>query len=118
MTSFGIPNANTSDRQTAGVGAFLFNPPGSTGGAITDFGDGLGVGRCNCPLTESEQQFQFVNNWTKVHGNHQFKFGGDIRYAMNLRIPSDNNRTGEFTFSHLETALADPLNANSTSGGI
>ena len=52
------------------------------------------LARCNCPLTESEQQFQFVNNWTKIRGNHQIKFGADIRYAMNLRIPSDNNRTG------------------------
>jgi outer membrane receptor protein involved in Fe transport len=98
MTAFGIPNANTSDPKTAGLGAFIMD------GTLTNFGDGLGVGRCNCPLTESEQQFQFVNNWTKVHGNHQFKFGGDIRYAMNLRLPSDNNRTGEYTFNHLETS--------------
>src|SRR5450631_337190 len=111
MTGFGIPNANTSDPKTAGLGAFLFNHPGSTGGAITDFGDGLGVGRCNCPLTESEQQFQFVNNWTKVHGNHQFKVGGDVRYAKNLRIPSDNNRTGEYNFNHQVTS-------NGGQGGI
>ena len=112
MNDLGIPFANTSDARTNGLGAFLMD------GTLSQFGDGLGVGRCNCPLTESEQQFQFVNNWTKVHGNHQFKFGADIRHAMNLRLPSDNNRTGEFTFSHLETALADPANANSTSGGI
>ena len=55
------------------------------------------MARCNCPLTESEQQFQFVNNWTKMKGNHQIKFGADIRYAMNLRIPSDNNRTANTT---------------------
>lgn len=98
MTDFGIPNANTSDPKTAGLGAFLMD------NLLSSFGDGLGVGRCNCPLTESEQQFQFVNNWTKVHGNHQFKFGADIRYAMNLRLPSDNNRTGEYTFNHLATS--------------
>ena len=34
-----------------------------------------------------------------MKGNHQIKFGADIRYAMNLRIPSDNNRTGEYNFS-------------------
>ena len=98
MTDFGIPNANTSDPKTAGLGAFIMDS------TLTNFGDGLGIGRCNCPLTESEQQFQFVNNWTKVYGNHQFKFGGDIRYAMNLRIPSDNNRTGEYTFHHKVTS--------------
>lgn len=110
MTAFGIPNANTSDPKTAGLGSFQLggDPISGFGGApansgaglvISSFGDGLGVARCNCPLTESEQQFQFVNNWTKIMGNHQVKFGGDIRYAMNLRIPSDNNRTGEYNFS-------------------
>ncbi len=125
MTAFGIPNANTSDPKTAGLGAFLLGSDpisgqgcttnnGQSGCVISSFGDGLGVARCNCPLTESEQQFQFVNNWTKIHGNHQFKFGADIRYAMNLRIPSDNNRTGEYNFSpeateSLEAAQAGGL---------
>jgi hypothetical protein len=110
MTAFGIPNANTSDPKTAGLASFQLGPDpisgyagttanGGAGLVISSFGDGLGVARCNCPLTESEQQFQFVNNWTKMRGNHQIKFGADIRYAMNLRIPSDNNRTGEFNFS-------------------
>ena len=110
MTTFGIPFANTADPKTAGLGAFLLgtdpisgqgctNNNGGQGCVISSFGDGLGVARCNCPLTESEQQIQFVNNWTKMKGNHQIKFGADIRYAMNLRIPSDNNRTGEYNFS-------------------
>ena len=117
MTSFGIPNANTSDPKTAGLGAFLLGPDpisgqgctqnqGNQGCVISSFGDGLGVARCNCPLTESEQQFQWVANLTKIHGNHQFKFGADIRYAMNLRIPSDNNRTGEYNFSPEATSNA------------
>jgi len=110
MTTFGIPGANTSDPKTAGLGSFQLGPDPISGFAgapansgqglvISAFGDGLGVARCNCPLTESEQQIQFVNNWTKMKGNHQMKFGADIRYAMNLRIPSDNNRTGEYNFS-------------------
>jgi hypothetical protein len=110
MTAFGIPGANTSDPKTAGLGSFLLGSDqisgqgctqnqGGAGCVISSFGDGLGVARCNCPLTESEQQFQFVNNWTKTRGNHIIKFGADIRYAENLRIPSDNNRTGEYNFS-------------------
>jgi hypothetical protein len=117
MTAFGIPGANTSDPKTAGLGSFQlgkdpisgFNGApanGDQGLVISSFGDGLGVARCNCPLTESEQQFQFVNNWTKILGNHQIKFGADIRYAMNLRIPSDNNRTGEYNFSPEATSNA------------
>jgi hypothetical protein len=111
MTAFGIPGANIpGDPKTNGLGAFILGADplsgengapsnGNAGLVISSFGDGLGVARCNCPLTESEQQFQFVNNWTHILGNHQIKFGADIRYAMNLRIPSDNNRTGEYNFS-------------------
>jgi len=122
MTTAGIPGANTSDPKTAGLGAFLLggDPISGEGGApassgqglaISSFGDGLGVARCNCPLTESEQQFQFVDNWTKTKGNHIIKFGADIRYAENLRIPSDNNRTGEYNFSPEATS-------NGGSGGL
>ena len=122
MTAFGIPGANTTDPKTAGLGAFLLGSDpisgqgctsnnGGQGCVISSFGDGLGVARCNCPLTESEQQFQFVNNWTKTKGNHIIKFGADIRYAENLRIPSDNNRTGEYNFSPEGTS-------NGGSGGL
>jgi hypothetical protein len=118
MTAFGIPNANTADPKTAGLGEFQLGPDisvgnngaannGGVGAAVSSFGDGLGVGRCNCPLTEREDQFQFVNNWTKTKGNHIIKFGADIRYARNLRIPSDNNRTGEYNFSPQETSSGD-----------
>ncbi|PYX33263.1 MAG: hypothetical protein DMG80_06555 [Acidobacteria bacterium] len=123
MSDFGIPGANIDgDPKTNGLGSFLLGPDqisgqgctqnsGGAGCVISSFGDGLGIARCNCPLTESEQQFQFVNNWTKIRGNHQYKFGADIRYAMNLRIPSDNNRTGEFNFSPEATS-------NGGSGGL
>ena len=114
MTTFGIPNANTSDPKTAGLGEFQLGSDPSTGNggapnnggaeAISSFGDGLGVGRCNCPLTEREDQFQFVNNWTKTKGNHIIKAGVDLRYARNLRLPSDNNRTGEYNFSPQATS--------------
>jgi Carboxypeptidase regulatory-like domain/TonB dependent receptor len=100
MTAFGIPNANLGDKFTSGLGEFDMDGTGS------NFGDGLGVARCNCPLIESEQQFQWVANMTKIHGNHQFKFGADVRYAQNLRVPSDSNRTGVYSFSHLATSNA------------
>lgn len=94
-TALGIPNMNlSSDPLTGGLPAFFMD------NMMSSFGDGLNITRCNCPLLESEQQFQFVNNWTKVKGNHQIKFGADMRYAMNLRVPSDANRTGQLNFNH------------------
>jgi len=104
-TAFGIPNMNLGDKTTSGLPAFFMD------GTISNFGEGLNVGRCNCPLTESEQQYQFVNNWTKMVGNHQMKFGADIRYALNLRLPSDANRTGQLNFSK-------QLTSNAGAGGL
>jgi hypothetical protein len=114
MTGFGIPNANLTGSEagfTSGLGGFLLNETpsassansGAFGAATMSWGDGLGVGRCNCPLLESEQQFQWVTNWTKIRGNHQMKFGADLRYAMNLRVPSDANRAGDYTFDYRTT---------------
>jgi len=109
MTTVGIPNANFGDTFTSGWGEFDFN--GNNGGNSDAFGDGLGIARCNCPLIESEQQFQFVTNWTKTRGNHTFKFGADVRYAENLRVPSDANRTGVYNFTDSNTS-------NGGSGGL
>src|ERR1700687_143579 len=95
MDGFKIPGLNSGPGVagppvTGGLSGFFMDG----NGGFSPFGDGLDIGRCNCPLTESEQQVQVVNNWTKTHGNHQFKFGADIRYALNLRVPSDASRTG------------------------
>jgi len=111
MDKFGIPGLNSGTGiagppETGGLSGFLFSTGGNSGGpsAISGsngsngVGDGLNVGRCNCPLTESEQQFQFVSNWTRIQGNHSIKFGADIRYAENLRVPSDASRTGLLNF--------------------
>jgi hypothetical protein len=109
MTAVGIPNANLTGTQalsTSGWGGFLFNqtPSTSSNNGDVTFGDGLGVGRCNCPLIESEQQFQWVGNITKTHGNHTFKFGADVRYAQNLRVPSDAGRAGDYSFDYQTTS--------------
>jgi outer membrane receptor protein involved in Fe transport len=107
MDKFGVPGLNSGSGvvgppTTGGLSGIDF---GGTGG-FTPFGDGLNIGRCNCPLTESEQQFQFVNNWTRTQGNHTFKFGADIRYAENLRVPSDASRTGLLHINSGDTANA------------
>jgi hypothetical protein len=100
------PLANGSFAQDAG--AVGLNIPGDDftnnmphfsiqGQGGFDFGNGL-YNNCNCPLIEKMQQFQFANNWTFVKGNHSFKFGPDIRRLQNLRVPSDQHRSGELSF--------------------
>ena len=95
----GIPGLNIDNLYTTGMPYFHVT------GFLPDFNFGysLGANQCNCPLLESEHQYQFVNNWTKIHGNHTIKFGADVRYAYNLRVPSDVHRAGELTFSKDQT---------------
>ncbi|MBI1740473.1 MAG: TonB-dependent receptor [Acidobacteriales bacterium] len=88
----------SSDATTNGLPALFFDQ------SIGSLGEGLNVSRCNCPLIEKEQGYQFANNWTKMFGNHQFKVGADLRHALNLRVPSDANRTGELNFNHAGTS--------------
>jgi outer membrane receptor protein involved in Fe transport len=94
----GIPGLNLDNTFTSGL--FSGFVQGDRG---FNFGSGLGVNRCNCPLDEQEKQFQFVGNLLKTWGNHTFKFGVDIRRAYNLRVPSDNHRSGELSFSDNRT---------------
>jgi outer membrane receptor protein involved in Fe transport len=99
--TLGIPGINTGSAITSGAPGFVItNLPGGGGGTNgTVYGDGLGVNRCNCPLTEREDQFQIVNNWTRIIGNHAVKVGADLRYGRNLRVPSDNDRAGQLNFN-------------------
>lgn len=94
----GIPGLNLDDTFTSGL--FSGFVQGDRG---FNFGSGLGVNRCNCPLDEQEKQFQFVGNLLKTRGNHTLKFGVDVRRAFNLRVPSDNHRSGELSFSENRT---------------
>jgi hypothetical protein len=108
-TGLAVPGLNDT---THGAQQLLFTsgyPAFFGDGTLTPWGEGLNVGRCNCPLVEDENQYQGATNWTKVWGNHSFKFGADIRSASNLRIPSDANRTGVITYSKLNTSGGDPL---------
>ncbi|HZS05127.1 MAG TPA: TonB-dependent receptor [Blastocatellia bacterium] len=96
----GIKGLNLDSFSSGLFGGFI------NGNGIPDinFGSGLGVNRCNCPLDQDENQFQFVSNTTKFVGNHTFKFGVDVRRAYNLRVPSDVHRAGELTFNNGRTA--------------
>lgn len=89
-TALGLPNLNTGSADTSGSPSFNV-----VDGSVSNFGDQF----CNCPLQESEQVFQVANNWTKTFGNHSVRFGGDVRYALNLRNASDYNRSGNLYFN-------------------
>ena len=95
-TTLGIPGINTGSYFTSGAPGFEI---GNRRRQTSYIGGGLDINRCNCPLTEREDQFQIVNNWTMVHGNHTIKVGVDLRYGRNLRVPSDTDRAGQMNFN-------------------
>ncbi len=97
-TAAGIPGLNFDDFSSGLFAGFIDN--------VSPFGSGLGVNRCNCPLDQNEKQYQIVTNLTKIVGNHTLKFGVDLRRAFNLRVPSDNHRSGELSFSRDRTGSA------------
>jgi Carboxypeptidase regulatory-like domain/TonB dependent receptor len=114
-TDAGFPGLNQGTPETSGMPAFYVNGDGGF-----DFGYALAVNQCNCPLKETENHFQWVNNWTKTHGNHTFGWGADIRRAQQQRVPSDSHRSGEITFSDGVTGNADvdALNAGTTGSAL
>jgi len=99
-SDIGIQGLNLDNTFTSGLfGGFV--DQGSR--PQLQFGSGLGVNRCNCPLDQDEKQLQFVGNLTKMVQNHTVKFGADVRRAWNLRVPSDVHRSGELTFNNDRT---------------
>ncbi|PYX16543.1 MAG: hypothetical protein DMG84_07090 [Acidobacteria bacterium] len=91
----GIPNLNFDHGLTSGMPFMQVDGQD---------GDDFTMGSiCNCPLFQTEQQFQWVNNWTKAHNSHSIKWGADIRYAQNLRVPSLPVRVGGMEFNNSRT---------------
>lgn len=105
-TAAGIPGLNFDDFSSGLFAGFMNVIRGSDNRtADINFGSGLGVNRCNCPLDQDEKQYQVVTNLTKIWGDHTLKFGVDVRRAFNLRVPSDNHRSGELTFGQNRTGM-------------
>jgi len=100
----GIPGLNLDNYFTSGMPAFFINGDQGNNGN-SSLGYALNINSCNCPLAQREQQHQVVDNLTKISGNHTMKFGADVRYALNLRVPSDAHRAGELTFGPSYTGL-------------
>lgn len=109
----GIPGLNLDKTYTSGMPFFSINNPT---GPSAQLGYALGVNQCNCPLTQSERQIQFVDNLNKIHGNHSLKFGADLRYALNLRVPSDSHRAGELQFNSSNTGVVNEVGGNTVDG--
>ena len=104
-TALGIPGVNQGDLSlNGGLPQFNINIPnnGSNGGANLLFGTSANQ------FLQTENQFQVVNNWTRVLGPHSIKFGGDVRYALNHLIGLNNNQVRSGNFSFLSSVTQGP----------
>jgi hypothetical protein len=98
----GIPNSNVGDLSLNG-GLPQINIESASNG--TNGGGNLEYGTSANQFQQNASQFQFVNNWSHTVGNHNIKFGGDVRYGLNHIVGLDNNnvRSGNFHFAALRT---------------
>ena len=57
------------------------------------------------PWLRAESNIDFANNWTKLLGNHQIKFGADIRRVRDDLLQGNNNAAaGTFYFTENQTS--------------
>ncbi|MGB8536014.1 MAG: TonB-dependent receptor [Acidobacteriaceae bacterium] len=112
----GIPNANVGNLALNG-GLPQFNIDNASNG--TNGGGNLEYGTSAAQFSQDSSQYQFVNNWSHLKGNHNIRFGVDLRYALNHLVGLDNNnvRSGNFHFTQTRTAgVLDPVTGSTSSG--
>ena len=94
-TQLGIPGVNQGDLSlTGGLPQFQISVPanGVNGGNVITYGTSAEK------YDQIESQYQWVNNWSHTIGNHNIRFGGDIRWALNHLVGVNNNNllSGQF----------------------
>ncbi len=105
------PDQTTQLANTIGIpGLNLPGRPDTNGLPDFQLNGNLFMGySCNCPLHERETVIDYINNWTKIAGNHTIKFGSTWEQAWNQRLPSDNHRAGVYNFNaSVTSSLNDP----------
>src|SRR5690242_4455299 len=105
--AIGIKGANL-DRWTSGLASI------SVGG----YADPLVGYSASIPWNRAETNFDYVGNFTKVHSNHTFKFGVDLRRGREelLQTQDAGGPRGEFQFRNNTTstpgaAVLDQVNS-------
>ncbi len=103
----GIPGINTGNPLTGGLAGI--NISGPVGGFFMGIPSGVGI-----PRLDAETTFQFVNNWSKMSGSHQLRWGADVRrYRFDFESVNASSR-GNYTFC--QSATGNPSQTNSGLG--
>ncbi|HEY1987560.1 MAG TPA: carboxypeptidase regulatory-like domain-containing protein [Terracidiphilus sp.] len=104
-TTLGVPGVNISGQPfTSGQVAMTIN-----GG----FSSPLIGYSASEPWIRAESNADFVNNWTKISGNHTFKWGADVRRIHDDLLQDQTfSPRGAFTFSDVQTSDASSAGTN------
>jgi hypothetical protein len=71
---------------------------------INDFSNPLTGYSASLPWARAEANIDFVNTWTKIHGNHTFKWGVDIRRIRDALLQDQTfSPRGYFYFTNGDT---------------
>ena len=102
----------TSDATTLGVpGVNISGQPFTSGQVAVTINGGFSnpiIGySASVPWIRAESNIDFVNNWTKIFGNHTFKWGADVRRVHDDLLQDQTfSPRGAFTFSDVQTSDA------------
>jgi Carboxypeptidase regulatory-like domain len=94
----GIPNINDGTTITDGVAAI------EVAGPVGSFAMGT---QGSVPRLDRSTVFQIVNNWTKVKGNHEIRWGVDWRKNLEDLFTLNQSTRGEFDFNQTVTGTAE-----------
>jgi len=96
-TAIGIPGINIDGQPfTSGQAGITIN-----GG----FSNPLMGYSASVPWIRAESNIDFVNNWTKIIGNHTVKWGADVRRVRDDLLQDQTfSPRGAFTFSDVQTS--------------
>jgi len=98
-TTLGIPGINIDGQPfTSGQAGITVN--GGFSGPLIGYS-------ASVPWIRGESNIDFVNNWTKIVGNHTIKFGVDLRRVRDDLLQDQTfSPRGAFTFSDVQTSEA------------
>jgi hypothetical protein len=99
-TEVGIPGINTSDPLTQGLAGINVNGP--VGGWGMGISSGVGI-----PRLDRTSAYQIVNNWTRISGNHQHRWGADLRRHRFDFIAVNASSRGNFNFAQAITGTQE-----------
>jgi len=98
--NLGIPNINVSQFTSGQVGVRLDSFTNGGGYGLTGYVNSL-------PWVRAEANIDVVNNWTKIHGNHTFRWGFDMRRLRDDLLQTQTySPRGVYSFGANQTACA------------